>query len=105
MKLEYKVQLDALDWISVGDDIRYKCYENGAHQIRLVEFGKNMIHPEWCIKGHFGYVLQGKLELEFTSSREVYESGDAIFVPDGIEHKHRPKVLSDKVVFFSVEKT
>ena len=31
--------------------------------------------------------------------------GDAMFIPDGKEHEHRPKVLTDSVTFFTVEKT
>ncbi len=105
MKLEYKIKFDELEWITPGDDIRYKCYQHDGFQVRLVEFGKNMVHSDWCIKGHFGYIVEGKLELGFSGTTEVYEAGDAIFIPDGEEHKHRPKVLTDKVIFFSVEKT
>ena len=105
MNPKYKVIFDDFDWISPGDDIRFKCYEHGGFQIRLVEFGKSMVHADWCLKGHFAYVVDGKLEIAFSEHSEVYQPGDAMFIPDGKEHKHRPKVLTDSVTFFTVEKT
>ncbi len=62
-----------------------------------------MVHSDWCLKGHFGYIIEGKLELTFSDHADVYQTGDALFIPDGKEHKHRPRVLTDKVIFFSVE--
>jgi quercetin dioxygenase-like cupin family protein len=105
MNPKYKIIFDDLDWISPGDDIRFKCYEHGGFQVRLVEFGKNMAHADWCLKGHFAYIGDGILEIAFSAQSEVYQPGDAIFIPDGEEHKHRPKVLTDSVTFFTVEKT
>jgi len=105
MNLKYKIVFDELDWISPGDDIRFKCYEHGGFQIRLVEFGKSMVHADWCLKGHLAYIVDGKLEIAFSEHSEVYQPGDAMFIPDGKEHKHRPKVLTDSVTFFTVEKT
>ena len=105
MNLKYKIVFDELDWTSPGDDIRFKCYEHGGFQIRLVEFGKSMVHADWCLKGHFAYVVDGELEMAFSEHSEFYQSGDAMFIPDGKEHKHRPIVLTDSVTFFTVEKT
>jgi quercetin dioxygenase-like cupin family protein len=103
--LKYKIKFDELEWIVPGDDIRYKCYQHDEQQLRLIEFGKNMVHPDWCLKGHFGYIIEGRLELSFSDHSDIYQPGDALFIPDGEKHKHRPKALTDKVVFFSVEKT
>ena len=104
MKLEYKIRFDDLEWICPGNDIRYKCYQHNGYQLRLVEFGKNMEHVNWCFNGHYGFIVSGEMELVFSDQVEVYQTGDAIFIPDGEAHKHRPRVLSDKVRFFSVEK-
>jgi quercetin dioxygenase-like cupin family protein len=101
---ESKIIFDELEWISPGDDIRFKCYEHGGFQLRLVEFGKSMVHADWCLKGHFAYIVDGELEVAFSEHSEVYQSGDAMFIPDGKEHKHRPKVLTDSVTIFTVEK-
>jgi quercetin dioxygenase-like cupin family protein len=104
MQSKYKVQFDKLKWVEPGDGIRYKCYQQENYQLRLVEFSKKMTHKNWCLKGHFAYVVAGRMELEFAETTEVYDTGDALFILEGEKHKHRPKALSEKVVFFSVEK-
>ncbi len=103
MNPKYKVQFDKLDWIEPGDGIRYKCFQQAGFQVRLVEFTQKMVHADWCLKGHYAYLIAGKLEIQFSGKTEVYEPGDVIFIPDGEEHQHRPGVLSEKVLFFSVE--
>ena len=59
------------------------------------------MEPHWCSKGHFGYVLDGRFQLEFDNELIVYESGAGVFIPDGEQHRHKGKVLSDivRVVF------
>lgn len=104
MQMKHKIILDQIDWINIGDEIRYKCYQQGDYQIRLVEFGKAMKHENWCVKGHYGYVLHGTAEIAFSDHSEIFEAGDVLFIPDGPEYKHRPKVLTDTFSFFSVEK-
>ena len=105
MDLKYKIVFDELNWICPGDDIRFKCYEHGGFQIRLVECGKRMVHADWCLIGHFAYIVDGKLEIAFSDQTEFYQPGDAIFIPNGEDHKHRPRVLTDSVTFFTVEET
>jgi hypothetical protein len=55
--------------------------------------------------GHGGAGVVVRDGVAVSAKTETYEPGDAIFIPDGEEHKHRPRVLTDKVTFFSVEKT
>ena len=68
-----------------------------------MEFSKHMVHPDWCPRGHMAYVLEGQMEIDFDGRTVLFEAGDAMFVPDGDAHRHRPKALTDRVVFFSVE--
>ena len=103
MKSKHKLVFDQMEWTSIGDEIRYKCYREGNYQVRLIEFGKDMKHVDWCIKGHYGYVLHGSAEIVFSDHSEIFEPGDVLFIPEGPEYKHRPKVLTDTFSFFSVE--
>ncbi len=60
--------------------------------------------PEhWCEKGHFGYLIEGTMEIEFKNSKVTYSEGDGIFLPNGSEHKHKGRVITDKVIVFFVE--
>lgn len=100
----YKIQFEDLDWIVVNDKARYKIYKNDETQVRLIEFSQGLLHPDWCLKGHIGHVLEGKLEIKFASTTEVYECGDVLVVPDGENHRHIPKPLSPVVRLLSIEK-
>jgi len=104
MPLSYKVKFDEMDWVEVGDGMRFKRFPQGELQVRLVEWDKAMVHPSWCLKGHIGYVLDGVVEIDIAGTVSLYAAGDVFILPEGEAHKHRPKVLSEKVRFFAVEK-
>ncbi len=103
--MKYKIEFDELQWQEPELGIRLKSFENENQQVRLIELSKGFSHPEWCEKGHVGYVLEGELEIEFESRIESYACGDVIFIPEGAEHKHRPSCKGDMVTFLSTEAT
>ena len=104
MPYQHKVKFDQLEWNEVGDSMKFKRYQQGDAQVRLVTWGKAMKHEDWCIKGHYGYVIEGRAQITYSDHTETYEPGDVIFIPDGPDYQHRPKVLTDTFTFFSVEK-
>lgn len=104
MPLFYKIKFDEMEWVEVGDGMRFKRFQKDELQVRLVEWDKAMVHPAWCLKGHIGYIVEGAVEIDVAGTVFLYEAGDVFILPDGEAHKHRPKVLSEKVRFFAVEK-
>ncbi len=104
LPLTYKVKFDEMEWVEVGDGMRFKRFQQGDLQVRLVEWDKAMVHPAWCLKGHIGYVVDGVVEIDVAGTVHLFETGDVFILPDGEEHRHRPKVLSESVRFFAVEK-
>lgn len=44
MQFKHKIKFDDLDWIDVGDSMKYKRYQQGDAQIRLVQWGRDMLH-------------------------------------------------------------
>ena len=102
MTVQYKTEFDKLEWESPIKGVRHKFVDQNNLRIRLVEYSKDMpLH--WCEKGHYGYLIDGQLEIEFENEKIVYKSGDGIFIPDGSDHKHRGKVLTEKVSVFFIE--
>ena len=98
--LQYKVNFDKLDWEASLKGVKSKIYKHKDKQIRLIEYSRKMpLH--WCEKGHYGYILEGKFEIEFQNEKIIYQAGDGVFIPEGKGHKHRAKVLTDlvKVIF------
>lgn len=98
--MNYRIDFESLPWESPIEGMRQKVVTDAGKKLRLVEYTQAM-PPHWCPKGHYGYILKGRFEVEFDNTTEIYEEGDGVFIPDGEEHRHRAKVLSDvvKVVF------
>jgi quercetin dioxygenase-like cupin family protein len=98
--LQYKVNFNDLNWEEPFEGVKCKIFKHGDTQLRLVVYSKEMpLH--WCEKGHYGYILDGKFEIEYQNEKIIYQTGDGVFIPGGKEHKHRAKVLSEfvKVIF------
>ncbi len=100
----YKIQFEQMEWVEVGDGMRFKRFQQDELQLRLVEWDKAMVHPNWCLKGHVGYMVEGEVEIDIAGKVFNYKKGDVFVLPDGEAHKHRPKVLTEKAQFFAVEK-
>ena len=83
--------------------LRFKVYQQGSKRLRLAEFAREFVEPDWCTNGHVGYVVEGKLEIDFSGEIEVFHAGDGIFIPPGEEHKHMAKALTDVVRLVLVE--
>ena len=91
----YKIDFDSLPWESPIDGVRFKAFEQSGQRIRLVEFEKGFVEPDWCLKGHIGFVLEGSIEVEFSGDVVRYSVGDGVFILKGEEHKHRARVVSE----------
>lgn len=98
----YKIDFASVEWESPIGGVRQKAISDGGRIVRLVEYSPSTpLH--WCEKGHCGYVLEGRLEIEFPDESHVFEAGDGIFIPNGHAHRHRGRVLSDIVRVIFVE--
>ena len=100
--VDYRIDFAAVPWESPIAGLRQKVYRSNERQLRLVEYSKDL-PAHWCEKGHIGYVLQGQIEIRFDDQTQTYGPGDGVFIPDGPEHRHMGKVLSDTVTMVFVE--
>jgi len=99
----YKIPFESLPWEVPADGVRFKAYERDGRKLRLVEFTKEFIESDWCTKGHIGYILEGQIELDFDGEVIVFGPSDGVFIPAGSDHKHKGRVLTDKVTAILVE--
>ncbi|NQT02548.1 MAG: cupin domain-containing protein [Planctomycetes bacterium] len=99
----YRIDFESMAWESPADGVKVKAYEQDGKKLRLVEFSKEFVEPDWCTKGHIGYILEGQMEIDFDGDKEVFGPGDGVFIPAGQEHKHKGRVLTDKVKAILVE--
>ena len=100
--LQYKIKFDEIEWESPIEGMRFKKYIYNNKQVRLVEYSKEM-PSHWCEKGHYGMILEGEMEIEYQNEKIIYGKGEGVFIPDGEEHKHRGRVLTESVKVILVE--
>jgi quercetin dioxygenase-like cupin family protein len=100
---QYRIDFEPMLWESPADGVRFKAYEQGGRKLRLVEFGKEFVEPDWCTNGHIGYILEGQMEIDLDGVKELFGPGDGVFIPAGRQHKHKGRVLTDKVKAILVE--
>jgi quercetin dioxygenase-like cupin family protein len=100
--MQYKSEFDKMLWQVPMPGVRHKYFDQNGMRLRLVEYSKDM-PAHWCEKGHFGYVIEGKMEIEFENSKETYSDGDGIFLPNGPDHKHKAQTITEKATVFFVE--
>ena len=95
---EHAVRFSSLEWTSPQPKVRAKARQLGARRLRLVEFRHGMEHPEWCTVGHVGYVLEGRLAIQFDDQTIELKPGDGLIIPEGEASRHRPAPLTDHVL-------
>ena len=100
--IPYRVDFSALPWESPMPGVRHKVLSHGGRRLRLVEYSAEM-EPHWCLLGHWGIIMEGHFEIELGHETIVYGPGDGLFLLPGPDHRHRARVLGDKVVAFFVE--
>ena len=94
----YAARLASMDWESPAPKVRRKLHRVGNRQLRVVEFAEGLEHPEWCQVGHIGYVLEGRLALEFEEQTVELGPGEGFIIPDGEGSQHRPVPLTPRVL-------
>jgi len=97
------IHFDTLSWQDGLPGARFKLYREGKRQLRLVEFSSEFVEPDWCEKGHTGYVLEGTLEIDFKSHKITYPQGSDICIPPGPDTGHKAKPLTPVVKLILIE--
>jgi quercetin dioxygenase-like cupin family protein len=100
---QYKIGFGSMSWETPTEGVRFKSYEQNGKKLRLVEFTKEFAEPDWCTKEHIGYILEGKMEIDFDGKVIRFGPGDGVFILAGEEHKHKAKFLTDVVKVILVE--
>ena len=100
---QYKVDFESIPWERLAVGVRSKAYQQDDRKLRLVEFGKEFVEPDWCRGGHIGYILEGQIEIDFDGKVIVLGPGDGVFIPAGEKHRHKGRVLTDVVKVILME--
>ena len=100
---KYRIAFDSLSWESQLPGVRYKAFVHGGTKLRLAEYSRGFVAPDWCTEGHVGYVLEGEVDIDFGGRVVRFSAGDGLFIPEGEAHRHKPIVVTDVVRLVLVE--
>ncbi len=103
MEQQYLVDFKSMQWETQAAGVKFKAYQNGGKKLRLVEFTKEFVEPDWCRKGHIGYVLEGQMEIDFNRKMVIFGPGDGLFIPAGEQHQHKARILTDVLKVILIE--
>ncbi len=102
---EYLIDFKGINWENIEQGVRHKAFIRDNQRIRLVEFSDEFAEKDWCSKGHIGYILEGRLSIDFNGKQVNFESGDGLFIPEGEANKHKGRVSKgEKALCILVEK-
>lgn len=100
---QYRILFDELEWQDGIRGARFKVFRSGNKQIRLLEFTSEFIEPDWCEKGHVGFVVQGELEIDFRGTVLRYPQGAVLNIPSGAKSGHKARSIAKVTQLFLVE--
>jgi quercetin dioxygenase-like cupin family protein len=69
----------------------------------LLSFGPGFVDPHWCLRGHAGYILRGRLTLEFEDATLQIKEGEAFRVDPGIRHQASNRGPDEVLLLISSE--
>jgi len=101
---KYRVAFDEMPWQDAAPFVRVKKVSVGSRVMRLVEFRRGFVEEEWCAKEHAGYVIDGRMTVEFTGGVTLeLREGDGLDMPAGPEHVHKATPLTESVLLILFE--
>ncbi|MCK5149088.1 cupin domain-containing protein [bacterium] len=100
--IEYHIAFERLPWTEYSEGVRHKILDQQGVRIRLVEYSKSM-PQHWCKRKHYGFLVEGHIEMDFKEKTEYFHPGDGIFIPGGTSHNHRTRIMTRKAVVFYIE--
>ena len=99
----HRVDFASIAWEALAPGARCKAYPCHGRRLRLAEFTREFVEPDWCTQGHTGYVLEGVIVVDFHQKEEVFVAGDGLFIPPGEEHGHKARAVTGSVTLILVD--
>jgi hypothetical protein len=92
-----------LGWVDTEDGARFKAAVRNEVLVRIAEYPDGYEDQDWYEDAHFGYVIEGELEVEFEHRVERFQPGDGIMIAGGPAERHRGRVIRGPVRLFLVD--
>jgi quercetin dioxygenase-like cupin family protein len=78
---------------------RVKAAEADGYEMRLFELGPSFVEPQWCTRGHVGYVVSGQYITDLDDGTLQMRAGQGFVLPPGVRHRSRNTGAMPAIVF------
>ena len=92
-----------IPWNEIAPGAREKAFQCDYKTVRLLQLSAGFEETDWCRRQHFGFILEGAMEIEFTNRVVKYQRGDGIAIVAGEASKHRAIVGDEPVTMFLID--
>jgi hypothetical protein len=99
----YRIDFESMPWDGLAAGARAKACDWCGKRLRLLELTEEFVETEWCSSGHAGYVLDGRLEVEFDDGKVTFGPRDGILIPAGEAHRHKGRAVAGPVKLVLLE--
>jgi hypothetical protein len=100
---DHKLIFNSLPWTETAPGSREKAFVTAGKRVRLLELTSEFKEADWCTRAHFGYVMNGVLEVAFEKKKVVIGVAEGLAVPGGDAFKHKARAVTPSVQLFLVE--
>jgi quercetin dioxygenase-like cupin family protein len=96
-----QVDFATLAWDGWASDVaaRIKAEQADGRRVRLIELGPGFVEPQWCEKGHAGYVVSGQYVTDLDGDMWTLRAGQGFILPPGTRHRSRNTGAMPAIVF------
>lgn len=96
-----QVDFATLAWDGWASDVpaRIKAAQAQGQRVRLIELGPGFVEPQWCEKGHAGYVVSGQYVTDLDGDTWTLHAGQGFILPAGTRHRSRNTGAMPAIVF------
>ena len=93
-----KIIFKNLPWTTLTTGAQQKECTQANMKMRLIQFTDTFVEPDWCTKGHLGYVVKGEMGINFNGKIIRYQQGNGLSILTGEERKHKVVIEPGKSV-------
>jgi hypothetical protein len=83
-------RLEQQEWRDDAPGIRAReCFDVDGKRFAIVEYGPGAARDDWCVVGHYGFVVSGRIRYRFEDGSPALEAGagEAFFLSTAPGHQ------------------
>ena len=86
---DHLLKFEDMEFEKIQDGLEQKKITRGDRVLRILKIHSQFTEANWCLNGHVGYVLSGKMKINFNGIIQNYNQGDGLWIEQGESSKHK----------------